>query len=133
MNKQTSDASAAAGSTLAAGSASSDFRLTAAQMAINNLAVLLKLALEKLDAPADVLGAHEEGDTDAVLTFITHRPKYPYLDASELEDAVSAAARRLTGIGEWNDAAVKTITEEVVSAILRKPNAELSDAPKKEK
>jgi hypothetical protein len=38
--------------------------------ALNNLAVLLKLALERLNAPADVLGAHAEGDTDAVMAFL---------------------------------------------------------------
>jgi hypothetical protein len=56
------------------GSAVPDFRRTIAQMAINNLAVLLKMALEKLNAPADVLGAHEDGDTDAVLAFLEHLP-----------------------------------------------------------
>lgn len=47
-----------------------DYRM----MAISNLAVLLKIALEKLNAPADVLGANEEGDTEAVLAFLEHLP-----------------------------------------------------------
>lgn len=44
-------------------------------MAASNLAVLLGLALEKLNAPPDVIGAHQDGDTDAVLGFLEQHGK----------------------------------------------------------
>lgn len=55
---------------LARGSAVPDYSL----IALNNLHVLLKMALEKLHAPADIIGAHDDGDADAVLGFLEKRP-----------------------------------------------------------
>jgi hypothetical protein len=52
--------------------------------------------------------------------------QYIHLDAAELEDAVTTAARRITGIGEWNDDDVKIIAAEVVSEILRASNTKVS-------